>query len=98
MKINEVVEIDENAIVRQMQKVKEAGDKFTDEILKLRGMMNVETPELERERRSTEMSLLINESVNEWCQNYQDKMNGASKTGGKNNDDKGAGKTSDSKD
>lgn len=83
MKINAVVEIDENAIVRQMQRVKEAGDKFTDEILKLRGMMNVETPELERERRSTEMSLLINESVNEWCQNYQDKMNETSeKTGG----------------
>lgn len=83
MKINAVVEIDENAIVRQIQKVKEAGDKFTYEILKLRGMMNVETPELERERKRTEMSLLINESVNEWCQNYQDKMNVTSeKTGG----------------
>ncbi len=74
MKINAVVEIDENAIVRQMQKVKEAGDKFTDEILKLRGMMNVESPEIERERRNTERSLLINESVNEWCQNYQAQM------------------------
>lgn len=74
MKINAVVEIDENAIVRQMQKVKEAGDKFTDEILKLRGMMNVESPELERERRNTERSLLINESISEWCQNYQEQM------------------------
>ena len=62
MKINAVVEIDENAIVRQMQK------------LKLRGMMNVESPEIERERRNTERSLLINESVNEWCQNYQAQM------------------------
>lgn len=74
MKINAVVEIDENAIIRQMQKVKEAGDKFEDEILKLRGMMCVESPELERERRNTERSLLINESVNEWCQNYREQM------------------------
>ena len=83
MKINAVVEIDENAIVMQMQKVKEAGDKLADEILRLRGMINVELPEFERERRNAERSLLINESVNEWCQNYQDKMNVTSeKTGG----------------
>ena len=76
MKINAVVEIDENAIVRQMQVVKEAGDKFMDEMLKLRGMLNVESPEMERERRDTEMSLLIKESVNEWCRNYQEQMKG----------------------
>lgn len=74
MKINTVVEIDGNAIIGQMQKVKEAGDKFTDEILKLREMMCVESPELERERRNTERSLLINESINEWCQNYRERM------------------------
>lgn len=76
VKINAVVEIDENAIVMQMQKVKEAGDKLADEILRLRGMINVELPEFERERRNAERSLLINESVNEWCRNYQEQMKG----------------------
>ena len=76
MKINAVVEIDENAIVMQMQKVKEAGDKLADEILRRRGMINVELPEFERERRNAERSLLINESVNEWCRNYQEQMKG----------------------
>ena len=76
MKINAVVEIDENAIVMQMQKVKEAGDKLADEILRLRVMINVELPEFERERRNAERSLLINESVNEWCRNYQEQMKG----------------------
>ncbi|HBA67899.1 MAG TPA: hypothetical protein DCZ40_00870 [Lachnospiraceae bacterium] len=57
MKINAVVEIDENAIIRQMQKVKEAGDKFTEEILKLRGMMCVESPELERKEKHRTVSL-----------------------------------------
>ena len=76
IKINAVVEIDENEIVRQMQAVKEAGDKFTDEILKLRGMLNVESPEIERERRDTERSLLIQESVKEWCRNSQEQTKG----------------------
>ena len=76
MKINAVVEIDENAIVRQMQATKEAADKLKDEMLKLRAMLNVETPEIEKKRRDTERSLLIQESVNEWCQNYQEKMQG----------------------
>lgn len=72
MKINAVVEIDENAIIRQMQKVKEAGDKFTEEILKLRGMMCVESPELERKEKHR--TVFVNESVNEWCQNYREQM------------------------
>lgn len=76
MKINAVVEIDENAIVRQMQMTKEAADKLMDEMLKLRGMLNVETPEIEKERRDTERSLLIKESVNEWCRNYQEQIQG----------------------
>lgn len=76
MKINAVVEIDENAIVRQMQVTKEKVDKLMDEMLKLREMLNVETPEIEMKRRDAERSLLIKESVNEWCQNYQEQMQG----------------------
>ena len=76
IQINAVVEIDENKIVRQMQATKEAADKFMDEMLKLRGMLNVETPEMEMKRRDTERSLLLKESVNEWCQRYQEQMQG----------------------
>lgn len=76
MKINAVVEIDENAIVRQMQVTKEKVDKLMDEMLKLSEMLNVETPENEMKRRDAERSLLIKESVNEWCKNYQEQMQG----------------------
>lgn len=76
MKINAVVEIDENAIVRQMQVTKEKVDKLMDEMLKLSEMLNVETLENEMKRRDAERSLLIKESVNEWCKNYQEQMQG----------------------
>lgn len=76
MKINAIVEIDENKIIRQMQITKEAADKFMDELLELREMMNVETPKMERERRDTERSLLIEKSVNDWCRKYQEQMKG----------------------
>lgn len=76
MKINAIVEIDENKIVRQMQNTKVAADKFMDELSKLREMLNVESKEMEWERRDTERSLLIEKSVNDWCQKYQEQMKG----------------------
>lgn len=76
MKINAIVEIDENKIIRQMQITKEAADKFMDELLELQEMLNVETPKMERERRDTERSLLIEKSVNDWCRKYQEQMKG----------------------
>lgn len=39
MNIFAEVTIDETGIIEQMNKVKEAGDKFEDEMYKLRGML-----------------------------------------------------------